>query len=54
MIAERGDSLSLMYLQTGARGAKYQGPNETSCEHHGEALIIRGYEALEMYRERTE
>ena len=39
MIAEHGDSVSLMYLQPSGSGAKYQGRNETFWEHHGEALL---------------
>jgi membrane-bound inhibitor of C-type lysozyme len=49
LIAERGDSVSLMYLQPSASGAKYQGRNETFWEHHGEALITWGYDAPEMH-----
>jgi uncharacterized protein len=48
LIAERGDSVSLMYLQRSASGARYQGRNETLWEHQGEALIIWGFEAPEM------
>ena len=48
MIAEHGDSVSLMYLQPSGSGAKYQGRNETFWEHHGEALITWGYSASEM------
>lgn len=48
LIAERGDSVSIMYLQTSGSGAKYQGRNETLWEHHGEALIRWGHEATEM------
>lgn len=49
LIAERGDSVSLMYLQPSGSGAKYQGRNETFWEHHGEALITWGYGAPEMH-----
>jgi uncharacterized protein len=49
LIAERGDSVSLMYLQPSASGAKYQGRNETFWEHQGEALITWGYETPEMH-----
>ncbi len=49
MIAERGDSVSLMYLQPGASGAKYQGRNETFWEHQGEAMITWGYGEPEMH-----
>jgi len=48
LIAERGDSVSLMYMQPGGDGAKYQGRNETFREHEGEALITWGYGAPEM------
>jgi len=48
LIAERGDSVSLMYLQPSGSGAKYQGRSETLWEHHGEALITWGYGAPEM------
>ncbi|MDX1269510.1 MAG: MliC family protein, partial [Oceanisphaera sp.] len=37
LIAERGDSVSLMFLQPSASGAKYQGRNESFWEHQGEA-----------------
>ena len=53
MIAERGDSVSLMYLQPSGSGAKYQGRNETFWEHHGEALITWGYGAPEMRCKKT-
>lgn len=49
LIAERGDSVSLMYLQPSGSGAKYQGRNETFWEHHGEALITWGYGAPEIH-----
>jgi uncharacterized protein len=48
LIAERGDEVSLMYLQPSASGAKYQGRNESLWEHHGEALITWGYGSREM------
>ena len=48
LIAEHGDSVSLMYLQPSASGAKYQGRNELLWEHQGEALIQWGYQAPEM------
>jgi uncharacterized protein len=53
LIAERGDSVSLMYGQPSGSGAKYQGRNETLWEHQGEALITWGYGALEMRCKRT-
>jgi uncharacterized protein len=48
LIAERGDGVSLMYLQRSASGARYRGRNETLWEHQGEALITWGYGAPEM------
>ena len=48
LIAERGDQVSLMYLQPAASGTRYQGPNESFWEHQGEATITWGYGAPEM------
>ena len=48
LIAERGDSVSLMYLQPSGSGTKYQGRNETYWEHQGEASITWGYGAPQM------
>jgi uncharacterized protein len=48
LIAERGDSVSLMFLQPSGSGAKYQGRNESLWEHQGEALISWGYGQPEM------
>lgn len=42
LLAERGDDVSLMYLQPSGSGAKYQGRNESFWEHQGEALITWG------------
>jgi len=53
LIAERGDSVSLMYLQPGASGAGYQGRNETFREHQGETRITWGYDAPEMRCKKT-
>jgi uncharacterized protein len=54
LIAERGDSVSLMYLQPSGSGAKYQGRNETFWEHHNcEALITWGYCTPEMRCRKT-
>lgn len=54
LIAKHGDSVSLMYLQPCASGARYQGRNETFWEHHGcEALITWGYGAKEMHCKRS-
>jgi len=54
LIAELGDSVSLMYQQPSASGAKYQGRNETFWEHHGEALVIWGYGAPEMHCKKSQ
>ncbi len=43
LIAERGDQVSLMYLQPSGSGSKYQGRNESLWEHHGEAVITWGH-----------
>ncbi len=48
LIAERGDSISVMYLQPSASGSKYQGPNEVLWEHQGEARITWGCNGPEM------
>lgn len=48
LIAERGDSVSLMFLQPSGSGSKYRGRNETFWEHQGEAAVTWGYEAPEM------
>jgi len=48
LIAERGDQVSLMYLQRSGSGAKYQGRNESLWEHQGKATITWGYGAKEM------
>jgi uncharacterized protein len=48
LIAERGDEVSLMYLQPSASGSKYQGRNEILWEHQGEALVTWGYGAAEI------
>lgn len=48
LIAERGDRVSLMYLQPSGSGTKYGGRNETFWEHQGEAVIIWGNGAPEM------
>ena len=48
LIAERGDSVSLMFIAQSGSGAKYQGRNETFWEHQGEAKIVWGYDAPEM------
>lgn len=48
LVAERGDSVSLMFLQPSASGARYQGRNESLWEHQGEATIVWGHGAPEM------
>jgi uncharacterized protein len=48
LIAERGDSVSLMYLERSGSGTKYQGRNETFWEHQGEASINWGYDTPQM------
>lgn len=48
LIAERGDSVSLMYLQPSGSGTRYQGRNESIWEHQGEAIITWGYGNPEM------
>jgi uncharacterized protein len=53
LIAERGDSVSMMYLQRSASGSKYQGRNEVFWEHQGEASITWGYGADEMRCQKT-
>jgi len=47
LIAERGDSVSLMFLQPGG-GTNYAGGNESLREQNGEARITWGYGAPEM------
>jgi uncharacterized protein len=49
LIAEHGDSVSLMYLQPSGSGTKYKGRNETFWEHQSEALITWGVGAPEMH-----
>ena len=53
LVAERGDSTSLMYRQESASGAKYAGPNEIFWEHQGKALITWGYDTREMRCDRA-
>ena len=47
LIAERGDSVSLMYLQS-ADGVHYEGRNERHRERQGEVLVTWGFGASEM------
>lgn len=49
LIAERGDSTSLMVQVISASGARYEGQNEMFWEHQGEATIRWGYQAAEMH-----
>lgn len=53
LIAERGDSVSLMVQQPSASGARYQGRNETFWEKRGEALVIWGHGAPELRCKKT-
>jgi len=48
LIAERGDTVSLMYLEPAASGSKYQGRNESFWGHGDEATIVWGYGAPVM------
>lgn len=48
LVAENGDSVSLMYLQPSGSGARYAGRNESLWEHAGEATITWGYGAAPM------
>lgn len=48
LIAERGDSVSLMYQVRAASGSKYEGRNESFWEHQGEARVIWGYDTPEF------
>ncbi|WP_245000477.1 MliC family protein [Marinobacter daepoensis] len=48
LVAERGDRVSLMYLQPSASGSKYQGRNEMFWEHQGQATIVWGHDAPDM------
>ncbi|HQR48291.1 MAG TPA: MliC family protein [Steroidobacteraceae bacterium] len=48
LIAERGDSVSLMFVQPSGSGARYQGRNESFWEHQGVASVTWGYGAPEM------
>lgn len=43
LVAERGDSVSLMYQEPAASGARYQGRNESFWEHQGQATVTWGY-----------
>jgi uncharacterized protein len=54
LIAERGDSVSLMYASPSSSGSKYEGQNTMLWEHQGKATIRWGYEAPEMKCVKTE
>jgi len=48
LIAEFGDSVSLMYLQPSGSGSKYQGRNESAWIKGKNTFVTWGYEAPEM------
>jgi uncharacterized protein len=48
LVAERGDSVSMMIQEPVASGTLYTGRNEAIREHQGEAMIRWGYGAPEM------
>ena len=48
LVAERGDSVSMMIQEPVASGTLYVGRNEAIREHQGEAMIRWGYGAPEM------
>ncbi len=48
LIAERGDSVSIMFLQPNHKGNKYQGRNESFLKEQNKALITWGFETPEM------
>ena len=48
LVAERGDSVSLMFLEPSGSGSKYVGRNESLWSKGDEALVVWGYEAPEM------
>jgi uncharacterized protein len=52
LIAERGDSVSLMYQQPSGSGIKYLGRNESLWEHQSETIITWGYGAHESHCKR--
>ena len=54
LIAECGDSTSLMTIQRSASGTRYEGGNESFWEHQGEARIQWGYDAPEMTCEKVD
>lgn len=48
LVATRGESTALMFIQPSASGARYAGRTESLWERQGEALIQWGYGAPEM------
>lgn len=48
LIAERGDQVSLMFVQQSGSGSRYQGRNEQFWERHGEVRVVWGYGAPEL------
>ena len=48
LVAERGDSVSLMFQAPAASGSHYLGRNESFWEHQGEARVQWGHGAPEM------
>nr|WP_010133571.1 MliC family protein [Microbulbifer agarilyticus] len=48
LIAERGDSVALMYLEPSASGTRYKGKNDSFWEHQGQASLVWGYGAAEI------
>lgn len=48
LIAEFGDSVSLMYLQPSGSGSKYEGRNESAWIKGKDAMITWGYGSAEM------
>lgn len=54
LIANYGDSTSLMYSAIAASGAKYIGRNESFWEHQGEARVVWGYNTPEFVCKKAE
>ncbi len=49
VIAERGDQVSVLFLERSASGSRYVGRNEILWEHQGEASITWGYGSPAMH-----
>ncbi|GAA6129783.1 MliC family protein [Halopseudomonas sabulinigri] len=49
LIADYGDSTSLMYQQTSTEGSQYRGRNESIAFNDDEAVVVWGYEATPMH-----